>query len=404
MIDTWLFVGLVVALAILAYLHRHRLHVQPIIGRFVYITLYRSKVGIGAMKTIAKRFERFLNWATPWIIGLGFFGMAIVTIEIALGIYTMIVNPAAGSGVALVLPLKAKGVFYVPFVYWIISIFAVVLVHEGGHGIMAIVHKVRIKASGLAALAIVVPVVPAAFVEPDEKELQKMPARAQLGVFAAGPMANIFLAILVMGLFVGVTNPVVEGYYHNDGLTITKLAENVTLPIMSSGIKAGEVIIGVDGKPTPDLNAFQTIFKAKKPSEAIALTVKEKAKEASLSPDGSGLLPGERVVITQLGEVPDKKGTPYLGVFFEQARHQIEFGWYVAIVEWINELLLWLAAMNIGVGLFNLLPLGIVDGGRMLHTALKSYLAEERANRAWVAISGMAFVAVLFSIVAGFFK
>ena len=78
-------------------------------------------------------------------------------------------KPAASSGVGLVLPFKAKGVFYVPFFYWIISIFVIAVVHEFSHGLIARANNIKVKSSGFAFLALLVPIIPAAFVEPDEK-------------------------------------------------------------------------------------------------------------------------------------------------------------------------------------------------------------------------------------------
>ena len=206
-LDGWMFIGFILILGVLAYIHRHKLATQKIVGNLIYITLYRSKVGINAMKSIARKLETPIKLATPVIIGFGFLGMALVSIEIVVSLYNLIMNPTTSAGVALVLPIKAKGVFFVPFIYWIISIFVVVVVHEGAHGILAAANKIRIKSSGLAALSILVPIVPAAFVEPDEKALRKSPSRSQLGVLAAGPMANIILAILLFGVITGITNP-----------------------------------------------------------------------------------------------------------------------------------------------------------------------------------------------------
>ena len=82
------------------------------------------------------------------------------------------------------------GYLAVPFWYWIISIGLLIVVHEGFHGIMAAMEKVRIKSLGWGLLA----VIPLAFVEPDEEELQKKSASSQLRVFAAGSFANFLLA------------------------------------------------------------------------------------------------------------------------------------------------------------------------------------------------------------------
>lgn len=384
-VDGWLFFGFVVCLALLAFLHRKRLAVQKILGPLLYIAMYRSKVGVGLMKRIANRFERPLVALTPFIIFVGFVGMVIVSFEIVLGLYHLLLNPASSAGVALVLPIKAKGIFFVPFLYWIISIFVVVLVHEGAHGVLALAHHIRVKSSGLAALGIVIPVIPAAFVEPDEKALQKKPAKAQLGVFAAGPFANIALAFMILAVSLIIFNPIVEGFYEKTGVTITKFADG-DVPIKSSGVKEGDIVTAIDSARAVDVKIFSAAIKKKKPGESISLTT------------------NKGTFSTTILENKDQKGAPYLGVFVEQSQHRVVTGWWVSILEWFHELLFWLVAMNVGVGLFNLLPLGIVDGGRMLHVALKTFFHENHANRAWVAVSGFFFIAVVGSILVGVLK
>ena len=122
------------------------------------------------------------------------------------------------------------------------------------------------------------------------------------------------------------------------------------------------IIKSVDGKPIEDLAGFQSVYKNKKPQDPIEMGVQETAGSDKMT-----------TITTTLAENKDKKGEPYLGVFFDQSKHAIIDSWWVPVIEWINQLLVWIAAMNFGVGLFNLLPLGIVDGGRMLHVALHRF-------------------------------
>ena len=206
-------------------------------------------------------------------------------------------------------------------------------------------------------------------------------------------MANIMLAIILFGALVGITNPLVDSAYQKDGLLITSLAEDKTLPAHTSGLTAGMIIKSVEGKTIEDLTGFQSIYTTKKPGDQIAMVVQEKAGSDKMM-----------TLTATLAENKDKKGEPYLGVFFDQAKHAIIDSWWVPVIEWINQLIVWVAAMNFGVGLFNLLPLGIVDGGRMLHVALHRLLKEKHANYTWVAVSGFFFFAVVGSLVISMIK
>src|SRR3989344_169747 len=72
---------------------------------------------------------------------------------------------------SLVLPFKAKGTFYLPVFFWVLSIFVFSVVHEFCHGLLARRHGIPVKSSGFAFLAVLIPILPAAFVEPEEKHL-----------------------------------------------------------------------------------------------------------------------------------------------------------------------------------------------------------------------------------------
>src|SRR3989344_8635488 len=105
---------------------------------------------------------------------------------------------------SLVLPgVKIPGLPYLGFWHWIITIFILALVHEFCHGILARLYNLKIKSSGLAILGVLLPIVPAAFVEPDEKKLFKKKKKEQLSVLAAGPFSNLVLAgiIFLISLF-----------------------------------------------------------------------------------------------------------------------------------------------------------------------------------------------------------
>ena len=53
-----------------------------------------------------------------------------------------------------------------------------------------------------------------------------------------------------------------------------------------------------------------------------------------------------------------------------------------SIFKWVLELLGWLWIISLGVGLFNLLPLGPVDGGRMLPIGLSVFVKDENKTKA----------------------
>ena len=60
--------------------------------------------------------------------------------------------------------------------------------------------------------------------------------------------------------------------------------------------------------------------------------------------------------------------------------------------------------LNLGIGLFNLVPLGPVDGGRMVHDVLSKYLRKDLAIMVWKFISFIFLLIILISIGYAFGK
>ncbi len=161
----------VIFLGIFLYFKRKNIEVQKIIYPVLYFLMYKTKLGLKAMDRFSKK--RFVNWFGNIGVVIGFAGMAAMAFFLIYNIYRIFTTPAAVAGVQLVLPFKTKFGFHVPFFYWIIAIFIIATCHEFMHGVMARKNKVKIKSSGFAFLGVLVPVLPAAFVEPDEKQMAK---------------------------------------------------------------------------------------------------------------------------------------------------------------------------------------------------------------------------------------
>ena len=66
------------------------------------------------------------------------------------------------------------------------------------------------------------------------------------------------------------------------------------------------------------------------------------------------------------------------------------------------ELFQWIAMLNLGIGLFNLLPLKPLDGGYMLEILLSYKLSEEQYKPIVNALSVVMAMIIIFSLLAGF--
>ena len=404
------FIGAVVFFALLGIvilIHRKKISIQKILYPFVYLVMYRSNFGIKFMQKVSKRFPRFLKWMGYAGIAVGFAGMALLVYLLVQNLADIITKPEAVSGVGLVLPVKAKGVFFVPFFYWIISIFILALVHEFSHGVIAEVYGMKVKSSGLAVLSVLIPIIPAAFVEPDEKALQRRPYREQLSVFAAGPFANVLLAVIILLLLLFAVSPIVSKIVVFNGATIVSYAENTTVPVEAAGMLEGEAITAINKTPIRVIEDLSREMMEFRPGDTLPV----------MTDRGSYLV--------TLGKHPKNESLPFLGVTLEQ-RFRFK-GWFdthefvARPLLWITGmpervgwqlsyplrgyglgLLLWLYLLNVGIGIFNLIPIGPIDGGRMIQLPLRRIFGIERGDKIWRYVSFVTLALVLSLIVFSF--
>ncbi|MBI2558633.1 site-2 protease family protein [Candidatus Woesearchaeota archaeon] len=382
-----------ILLSIILYLKRKNLDTKQIIPYFLYFSMYRTKFGLNLMDSVSKKYRKFMVYLGYAGILIGFLGMALISYGLVNNLYVLFTKPEAAPGVGLVLPFKAKGIFYVPFFYWIISIFVIAVVHEFAHGLIARAHNLKVKSSGFAFLGLIVPVIPAAFVEPDEKALRKRPHKEQLSVFAAGPFSNIVIAFLFMAIASFVIAPIVNGIMEPNGVKITDyVSGNQTFPAENSGMRIGEIILEVDNKPTPYIDNLSTIMKTKKPGETATVKTDKSTYQIKLAKN------------------PENESLAYLGAYLEQST-KVKDSLKTAYGEFIADSLIWvyglfaiLFILNFGIGLFNLVPLGPLDGGRMLQLALHKFFDKEKGDKVFYYV-GIFFLVIIFvNIVSGFVK
>ena len=379
-----------ILLSIYVYLKRKKLQTHGFFPLF-YFSMYKTKFGLNFMDRFAKKFNKTLKFLGYLGIVIGFLGMIFLAITLIQNLYNLFITPETAPGVGLVLPFKAKGVFFVPFFHWIISIFIIALVHEFGHGIVARVHDIKVKSSGFAFLAVLIPIIPAAFVEPDEKVLRKRPYKQQLSVFAAGPFTNIILAFIVLALSAIVLSPILDSIAEYKGVKITGFIEG-DYPAKKAGIEEGEIVTHIDETEITTLDEFSGILLDKSPGTKIKLKTDKNTYNIILAKN------------------PEKEESSYLGVYVKQEAgikdsFKGKYGNFIpAVIMWIAGLFGWLIILNLGIGLFNLVPIGPLDGGRMLQLVLHKFFDEKKANKIWYYTSMIFLVIVLANIGFAFIK
>ncbi|MBR9677426.1 hypothetical protein GOV04_04755 [Candidatus Woesearchaeota archaeon] len=369
-------------LGYLLFVNRKKLELLKPIFPLLYVVLWRTKAGLKAMDFLAKKYPKSVRFFGYTSMVIGILAIPFMAYLLIKSLIVSFLMPAAPAGVQLVLPIKSSKVFYVPFFYWIISIFSLAIIHEFAHGVVARAHGIKVKSSGFAVFAILIPIIPAAFVEPDEKQVLKKKPAAQLSMFAAGPAANIFAAFLILFFSAYIFFPWAGGMFEPDGLTIAQVLDNESYPAFKAGISQGEVLKQIDNNIILSRENFTSVLLSYKPGDNIVLTTDQDSYNITLV------------------ERPEDSTLPYVGVMLEQstkisASASQRYGvFFPSVLLWLSGLVQWMIILNLGIGLFNLVPLGPIDGGRMTLTILKKYFSDDLAMRIFKYIS-MFFLALL---------
>ena len=130
------------------------------------VIMWKTKRLRGLISRISNFSPTFWRWYMNVGVVVAFAAMIFITWTIISTLPSVFEIPS----VSIVIPgVEMPGSsIYIPFLYGLIALATVLIVHEFSHGIQAVGEKISIKSIGLLLFAIL----PGAFVEPDEDELK----------------------------------------------------------------------------------------------------------------------------------------------------------------------------------------------------------------------------------------
>jgi len=345
--------------------------------------LYRTQLGIKLMDKLANKAPRFWKFIGYFGIVIGFIGMAFIFFVLIQGTIRLITVPSAPPAVAPVLPgVSIPGLPALSFWHWIIAIFFVAVVHEFSHGVLARANKIKVNSSGFAFLGPIL----AAFVEPDEKDLVKKKKQAQLAVFAAGPLSNIILGFVFV-LLAGITfAPWTVSLTEYSGVQVMSVMDGGAAK--EAGLQAKDVILAVNDVEVKNPSDFTK--QIQKTTPGVPLTLKTERTTLTITPKAH----------------PNGESFGYLGIQTQAIKTGIKesvkekYGsFFPKVLLWIGLLIYWLYLINLGVGLFNLLPMGPLDGGRMFLTACTAIFKNEKvAKKVFIGVSIFALALIVINM------
>ena len=340
------------------------------------VIMWKTQRLRGLISRINNLSPKFWRWFMNIGIIVAFGAMIFITWTLVSTLPSVLETPS----VSIIIPgVEMPGsAIYVPFVYGIIALMTVLVVHEFSHGVQAVGEKISIKSIGLLLFAII----PGAFVEPDEDELKAAKRISKLRVYAAGSVANISLAVIAI-LLVSLVSVGIPHYFAEDGIEIGRVVGDSP----SDGIlKEGMVLQSIDNQKINDSRSYVDVVSSFKPGDNI--TVQTDQGSYSIT----------------LGKNPNNDSVGFFGIQANKHFKMVDdsLGPLPWILFELLELFQWVFMLNLGIGLFNLLPMKPLDGGYMLEILLSYKLSENHYKPIVNALSAVMAMIIVFSIVTSF--
>ena len=274
--------------------------------------------------------------------------------------------------------------------YFLLSIPIVLVIHEGAHGIVASLEKIKIKTGGFAVFIALF----AGFVEPDEEEFDKAKKISKLRVIGAGATANVIFAFALGALLL--TNPIfalilpeplVEWFYDApDGVLVISIIPDSGAE--KAGLQSGDLITAINGVVIITPLDFQKIDL--KPGETVTVTVQRNGQQLQLPVE---IMPS-----------PDDPNRGLVGIMRDNA---LSYKPVYNFIEWdpqVSMFLLWLWMISFFIGIINMLPLPILDGGKFIYTIIEKKASEQKINGIMWAIYAFTFVLFGLNIALSYVK
>jgi len=403
--------------------------------------LYKTQVGINFIAWFSKKIPFILNIVSYIAILTSYLGAVLIILVLIELIKIVAIFKVPIPPIMPLIPYLPQ-IFNVNlpaffFVHWIIILAITAAVHEFSHGIFAKFANLRIKSTGFGFLGPFL----LAFVETDERLIQRKPAKQQLAIYSAGPFSNIILALIFLGILtlffslayvpVGIN---FNSYYLSNvsfdsiteinnvtvnGLTLSdieemNLTENENLTIISNNHKyytnqktldnfikedknyvfaylstpafenkITSPILEIDGEKVTNINKLKLIISNYKPGYEVKIKTKEKEYIVTLT--SNPLNESEAILGVSFAE-PKLNFVQKIITFFTPTQKYgsvyYETKGNEQIINFFYSLLWWLIVVNFGVGLINMLPYNFFDGGRIFFTTFKAITkSEEKAKK-----------------------
>ncbi len=229
----------------------------------------------------------------------------------------------------------------IPLVAGILSLAILLIIHEGAHGVLSRIEKIKLNSVGLLLFG-VVPI--GAFVEPDEKSILKLDSIKQSRIFSAGVSANFVAMIfffVIMSLMIAY---VVPGIYQ---IVVTSTAANYPA---YNVLHPGEQVLYWNGQKINSISNLENASAADRPGSTVTVTTNVSTYTFTAIANGNST---HGLIGVNVGEAV--QNTPYANVIY-----------------FIYSLITLSFLLNFLIGVVNLLPVPAFDGWRIYGSNIKN--------------------------------
>ncbi len=230
----------------------------------------------------------------------------------------------------------------IPFFAGILSLAILLVAHEFSHGALADIYKANVRRVGLLMFG-VIPV--GAFVEPNEKKVNKLSAVKQNRIFIAGITANFALTFIFFAL------TIIMLTYVAPSLFSTHVVISATVPgspAASAGMQVNSTLIAWNNYPVSDIPSLQSAA----------------AGDTAFGPVN---------VVTNNGTYNlTANATGKIGVELVQMSLSTSTSLYASFLMFLYQLVVLSFVLNFFVALMNLMPIPGFDGWRIYKNTIKN--------------------------------
>ncbi|HMK32156.1 MAG TPA: site-2 protease family protein [Nitrosopumilaceae archaeon] len=337
-------------------LDKHGFEIKP------YSLVYKNQKVQAILTRILGRTQKLTRLFSNTSVIAGFIMMGFAFWYLISNLSNFFVKPASFSEMTVLIP----GVTIQSgpnIAYFLLAVPIVLVIHEGAHGIVATLEKIKIKTGGFAVFIALF----AGFVEPDEEEFANARKISRLRVIGAGATSNVLFSFIIAGLLIFnpsfallMPDPIRSTFYHEPlGVPIVSVTEGSGAE--KAGLLKDDIITAINGVPIVNPQDFP---KNLKPGETASVSILRGGQPLQIS-----------VVLTPSKDDPQKGMLGILRAAFPSYQPVVPY-----YIHWSPEVfmfLLWLWMLSFFIGIFNMLPLPILDGGKFIHSIIEKKISDK---------------------------